>query len=287
MGTRQAELVFIEFAKWGFDRRNWAGATRKNYVYKIRKCDSYLRTKTPRSVFSATERDLRSWVFTLPPMASSRNQAVQALKGFYTFLREQEWRDDNPAAGLNYVSPPRPLPKALHPEQVKAAVQTSKVFGPMVSTLVHLYAYTALRQSEVRCLRWSDWNGEWLRPYVSKQRKERDVYLHETARVALEGWRQKCDSDTWMFPSPRGGGRKPVSDTWVNERIREVGAMAGIVGLHPHVFRHSLATKLVDDGVDIRVVQEVLGHESLRSTQVYATVRPGLLKETLAGLRFD
>lgn len=288
MGSRQAELLFGDFVRWGFDVRGWAASTRHNYDLCVRRCDAYLRSKTPRSIFSAHERDLRKWIATLPPTASSRNQGTQALKGFYAFLKDQDWRDDNPAADLAFVKPPKMLPKALTAAQIADVLQASKVFGPMAAALINCYAYTGLRHSEVRCREWNDWGGkEWMRVAIPKQNKERDVYIHPEAQKALRAWRQKCDSPTWIFPSPKNGGRKPISDTWVLETVRAVGSMAGIAGLHPHIFRHSVAVHLLTDrGWDTRTVQLVLGHETIASTEKYLLLKPERQGEAWASVDF-
>ena len=285
MGVRQAETLFREFSRWGFDERGWAAYTRRQYVNQVRRADAWCREHTPRSLFSARDQDLRAWLFQLPPSAHSRNHAAQALKGFFDFLVTSGFREDNPSASIRTVTIPRPLPRALDDEQIRAVLGAAHVFGPMIEAMVNLYVYTALRHSEVRCLEWSAWSGEWLRVHIPKQHKERDVPLHPTARHFLELWRGVSDSDRYVFPSPVNVNR-PVSMTWVGKTVREVGEMAGVTGLHPHRFRHSLATHMVSGGIDIRVVQDALGHESLRSTQVYAAVRPVLLKETMQTTRF-
>lgn len=100
-------------------------------------------------------------------------------------------------------------------------------------------------------------------------------------------WREECPDPRWVFPSPYGKVKsKPLSSTWVRNVIRRVGEDAGIPELHPHLLRHTAATRLLNQGVDIRTLQELLGHASLQTTQIYLRVRPVNLRGALEGLEY-
>jgi site-specific recombinase XerD len=88
----------------------------------------------------------------------------------------------------------------------------------------------------------------------------------------------------WVFPSDRRLGQ-PESRTWIRVRLHEVGDMVGI-HLHPHLFRHTVATELLESGADIRDVQAFLGHASISTTQIYTQVRPARLQEAVERLSF-
>jgi len=125
----------------------------------------------------------------------------------------------------------------------------------------------------------------WLR-FVGKRQRERVVPIHPELRGVLKYWVTLANSPEWVWPSPFPSRRRyPVSKTWVQERVREAGNMAGIEGLHPHAFRHSAATFLLEaTGGDLRTVQEFLGHSSPACTAIYAMVRPARLKEAVEKL---
>ena len=87
------------------------------------------------------------------------------------------------------------------------------------------------------------------------------------------------------LPSPRHEGR-PISETYLRYIVRDAGNLAGIEHLHPHVLRHTFATRLLERGADLRSTQEVLGHSKLDTTAIYTRVRPARVAEAVEKLDF-
>jgi integrase/recombinase XerD len=273
----QRERLFLDFVKWGFDERGWSKTTRINYRLLVRATDDWLRDRLNKSLIGANPRSLREYIFQTVPNPRNRNHIRQALMAFFDFLVAQGYRDDNPARGLPRLHTPRLLPKAITTEEARRVLRAAKVFGPRAEALIAILLYTGMRRQEVRTLEWSSIDGEWIRFYATKNRTEREIPLHPVAALALARWRPDCRDAVYVFPSPRNPNR-PISDTTLNGIVREVGEMAG-VHLHPHLCRHTCATQLFDNGVELRTVQEWLGHASPTTTANYVQVRSPKLKE--------
>ncbi len=172
-------------------------------------------------------------------------------------------------------------------EDARRLVKVSQLFGPMERALVVTLLYSGLRRDELRTLEWrgvAD-NAEWI-SVTGKGRKERQVPLHEDAQEALMSWRAWSNNPLWVFPSTRYPDR-PMSTTWLARVIREVGEAAGIERLHPHALRHTVATRMLERGGNLRAVQEFLGHSNPNTTATYTKVRPAKVKESADLLDFD
>lgn len=98
--------------------------------------------------------------------------------------------------------------------------------------------------------------------------------LAGTATLAAIGTEPLCESGRWVMPSPMTNRDRPVGYTTLHKGVRDLGDAAGVTGPHPHVLRHTAATRLLETGADVRVVQEFLGHASVAVTPVYLRARP-------------
>lgn len=277
------DLVY-PFKQWGLDERSWLRNTRDTYAYYALRTDRWLAEERDTSLAAATVEDLRAFLATLPPAASSRNIALNGLRAAYDFLVDRGDRGGNPARELSTFRRRRSIPKALEPEEADRVRVAAQAKGPMIASLILAMLYAGLRREEARTLRWGDIEG-WKRLRIDgKGGHERIVPLHSRLTSALRVWSGRCDDPEWVFPSPRLGPR-PLSTSWVAATVADVGEMAAVEdGLHPHRLRHTFATNLVEAGADLKTVQELLGHESLDTTTVYLKVRAGRLTEAIGRL---
>lgn len=281
-------LLLSEFGQWGYDVRGWSPETRAKYQGRAKALEVWLKEHRNKSVLWASAADLRAWLFSTPTNATTRNHYRQAVVAFYAFLQDAEYVDTNIALDLPRIPQAQPLPKALTAEQAHAIEQAVQLFPLMVQVLVLVYLYVAVRKTEGRTLEWRqlDLEGGWIR-FIAKGNKERVMPLHPKVVDALRAWRDDCPDARWVFPSDYGKVRGRVrSSSWVRNTIREVGIAAGIEHLHPHQLRHTCATHLVERGVDVRAVQEYLGHANLATTQVYLRVRPVRLREAVESIAY-
>lgn len=225
--------------------------------------------------------------------ASSVARQLAAIRNFHRFLVAEGQRGDDPTADVEGVRVPAGLPKALSEEEVQSLIDAVHGDGAVAlrdrALLEFLYA-TGARVSEACGLSLGDLDLEdgLVRVY-GKGSKERLVPVGSMARTALgrwldEGradleparWRRRGDADA-VFLDKRGG-RLSRQAAWA--AIVRHGHKVGLDDrLSPHVLRHSCATHMLDHGADLRIVQEMLGHASISTTQVYTRVSQERLVE--------
>lgn len=215
---------------------------------------------------------------------ASRARATTALRGLYRFLVAEGALDADPTADVRSPSLPRRLPKALEEVQVVALLESVDGDGPLDRrdrALLEVLYGTGARISEVVGLSLPDLaRDDGLLRVYGKGAKERLVPLGGVARAALDRW--LAPRGRPLVAPERFARRGDAEAVFLNARGRRLtrqGAWAAVqararaVGLgdvvSPHVLRHSCATHLLAHGADIRVVQEILGHVSIATTQLY------------------
>lgn len=213
--------------------------------------------------------------------SASVERAVSAIKGFHRFMVAEQITANHPTADLPLPAKPRHLPQVLTREQVEALLDQpfpNTAAGQRDRAILETLYGCGLRVSELVGLDLRDilLEEEMLRVF-GKGSKERIVPVLGSAKDALEDyltrWRGKLASakkpSSAVFLNQRGGRISRQSAHAITERW---GRYAGIEGLHPHTLRHSFATHLLEGGADLRIVQELLGHASISTTQLYTHV---------------
>lgn len=226
--------------------------------------------------------------------ASSVARQLAAIRMLHRFLAEEGLRGDDPTADLDGVRVPSGLPKPLSEADVLALLEVAAGTDPVGRrdrALLELLYATGARISEVCGLNLADVDHDLrLVRLYGKGSKERIVPYGRAADEALRAWldpegRPAMAPDRWarrgdaeaMFLNRRGG-RLSRQSAWAV--IRQHAERAGIAAtISPHVLRHSCATHLLEHGADLRIVQEMLGHASISTTQVYTRVSQDRLVE--------
>jgi integrase len=281
-GQRQREML-LAFQAWGTNQRNWRGQTIRGYVGVARRADTYIKAQgLAPSLIRANPEDFRAFLWSTPSTTASRALTCKGLRAFGEFLVDTGRRRTNPADNLPRIRIPQGVPKALTAEQAAAVIRASRHAGTIWHTFVLVLFYTGLRHSELRTLRWADVEGRWLR-VDGKGGKVRTVPLHPRAWAALRRLEAEGISSAYVFPSPHRWDR-PISESAVNNRLKRFGEDAGIERMHAHLGRHTFATLLLEQTSDLRLVQDVLGHASAQTTQVYTRVRPERMREAVVAL---
>jgi integrase/recombinase XerC len=248
----------------------------------------------------ASPYEVRSFIADLSAeraAPSSVNRRLSSIRGFYRWLVRFGKRPDNPCdAGptgpLKNVKVPQRLPSVLWEDEMADFAllpQTRNILWPARDKALILTMYSAgLRISELVSLSTKSLTGSMEEARITgKGGKERMVFFSDEARAALLNYlpereaKIKDSSDDALFVSGKG---RPLSVPGVRWIITQYAQVSGLgKNIHPHSLRHSFATHLVNSGCDVRIVQEMLGHASLSTTQRYAHVNIEGLKRVYAG----
>jgi len=211
---------------------------------------------------------------------ASVERAVSAIKGFHRFMVAEQITDVHPTADLPLPAKPSRLPDVISREQAAALLDQPfprTASGQRDRTMLEVLYGCGLRVSELCGLDQRDvvLEEEVLRVF-GKGSKERVVPVMGTAAATLasylDEWRGGLVGRTSVpavFLNTRGGR---ISRQSVHSIVERYGRMVGIEGLHPHTLRHSFATHLLEGGADLRIVQELLGHANISTTQLYTHV---------------
>ena len=215
--------------------------------------------------------------------ASSRARKLSAIKSFYKYLTVRTKQlDENPVADLEYPKLRKSLPKYLTLEQSAALLKA--VSGQNEKrdyAILMLFLNCGIRRSELVNLNISDVYEDRIR-VVGKGNKERFVYFGSACRKAIDQYleerNQKVLSDNRALFGSRNGNR--ISVEAVHRLVKKALLQAGLdsTQFSAHKLRHTAATMMLSGGVDVKTVQEVLGHENLNTTQIYTHIENTELK---------
>jgi integrase/recombinase XerD len=211
--------------------------------------------------------------------ASTVARRSSALRRFFRFLVDDGLRADDPSAALPQPKLQRPLPRVLSEADVESMFQAAgdkAASGEPLAlrnmALLELLYGSGLRASEVISLpRAAVRPGQPFLILRGKGAKERLVPISSRAESAVKAWLDNVPaSSAWLFP----GGKKHISRVRLFQLVREMAADAGIPRdrISPHVLRHAFATHLLSGGADLRVLQALLGHADIATTQIYTHV---------------
>ncbi|AZQ76601.1 site-specific tyrosine recombinase XerD [Flaviflexus ciconiae] len=224
---------------------------------------------------------------------SSLARTLTAVRSFHKFALGEGWTEDNPAKDLKLPKQDKRLPKPISIEEVTALIDAASIpdppIGPRDQALMEVLYGTGARISEAVGLAIDDVDleGHAVRLF-GKGRKERVVPLGSYAIDAIEAYlvrarpelASKGKGTPALFLNTLG---RPLSRQSAWAVIQACADRAGITShISPHTLRHSYATHLLSGGADVRVVQELLGHSSVTTTQIYTAVSIETLKETFA-----
>lgn len=287
VGMRRQEQLFLDFRRWGWDNKGWSRETRDKYYRQARAANGWLEQHRGVSLFWASPKDLRAYLFTKGSSARNRNNVRQALVAFDDFLEDQEIIDFNRAVGLPRLPEPENIPKAITLDEAKRIIRASKVFGPMWHACILTFLYTGFRITNVLELQWKEFDPgmEWVHVRIKPRSKDHRIPVHEQLQRALVTWRTLTDEPRWVFPSPIHKGRH-MSRKHMFLKVKEIAAFANLEGVHPHVLRHTACTWLLESSGNIRSTQKFMGHADPKTTAAYARVFDFRLEADLSKLDF-
>ena len=249
------------------------------------------KSLTPDKVGLDELRDFIHWVNEVGMKATSQARMLSGIKSFYKFLLMSGFINDDPTELLDSPKIGRKLPDTLNDNEIAdiiAAIDLSKPEGERNKAIIEVLYACGLRVSELINLKISNLyfkddfikvrgkgNKERLVPIGSSAVKQVKIYLE---KVRVHQPLQKGYED-FVFLNRRG---KPLSRVMIFTIVKDLVARAGIrKNVSPHTFRHSFATELIENGADLRAVQEMLGHESILTTEIYTHLNREFLRETI------
>ena len=235
-------------------------------------------------LLTADDKDIQNYLAGLDEKPSSIARKASALRSFYKFLMLEKIITKNPTSNLELPKRGRALPKYLSPEEIELLISSAgdtKNSIRLRCMLELLYA-SGLRVSELCELPLSANLGDKLLIH-GKGAKERLVPMHEAAQDALHKWlNARGDNDSkYVFPSNSQTGH--ITRDGFFKILKKCAVLAGIDPhrVSPHVLRHSFASHLLANGANLRVIQTMLGHEDISTTQIYTHVLPEKLRDTV------
>jgi integrase/recombinase XerD len=270
-----------------------------SYARDLSKFESFLQ-ESRKDFANLTAQDLTDfevWLKALGLALSSINRTLSAVKGFYKYT-SLEFEINNPTLEIVSAKIARKLPKALSVDEVTRLIESAKREGDPVSlrdfAILELLYSSGGRVSEIVgvnsgdiSISKTDDGDVTVLKLRGKGSKERLVPLGRFAVAAIEDYftrtrpalaAKNSKSEPALFLNVRG---KRLSRQSAWQIVLDAAIATGLEGkVSPHVFRHSYATHLLDGGADIRVVQELLGHSSVTTTQIYTLITIDKVRET-------
>jgi integrase/recombinase XerD len=229
---------------------------------------------------------------------ATRARRLSSIRQLYRFAYEEGWRSDNPAAQIAAPRKEKNLPKTLSEDAVDRLLETAAITGKTAferdrnACLFQLLYATGMRVSELVGLPVNAARGDPRMLLIrGKGGKERMVPLSPPARVAMKTWltaRDKAEAaarqkgkpaSAFLFASPSKEGH--LSRIRFYTLVKEVALAAGLPpeNITPHTLRHAFATHLLANGADLRVIQALLGHADISTTEIYTHVLDERLKD--------
>jgi len=273
--------------------------TRESYHHDLSRFLAYLEENSIPSFDAVTRKDINDYITELrrgtgtgkPLSDASIARHLSAMRSFYRYLNQTQGVRTNPLKGFHTKTVRRKLPEYLTFDQMERLLNSFNLSDPVElrdrCMLETIYA-CGLRVSECAGLRMDHLNlNDACLSVVGKESKERQVPIYprcvQLLRIYLEQVRGQLldgrkDPGT-VFLNQRG---KTISSRYIQNVCEKAGEKAGLLmHVHPHMIRHSFATHLLDNGADLRTVQELLGHASLSTTQIYTHVTQDRLAEVV------
>ena len=203
---------------------------------------------------------------------------VDALRNFFDFLIVMKMVDRNPFREIKRPKRVRKLPNPLTVEEIRRMLKTAKELGLREYALMRFMYATGVRASELLELRWADLDLRSRTALIrGKGGRSRIVIFDEETALAISRYRALVKKALMASPQDRVFLMK--SYMTLSKMLKKIAKLAGIErNVTPHLIRHSFATHLLEAGADLRVIQELLGHATLRSTQIYTHVAPAQLR---------
>ena len=275
---------FLEYLKLEL---NYSEKTIKSYQQDIESFDKYLSSKG-ESVESANPQIIR--MYLSKEMEDGKTKVtccrrIAGLRHFYEYLVRQNYIKENPFLFVGAPKKEIRYPEALYLEQVEMLFAKNKERQDDLKyrdqAIIELLYASGVRVSELVSIKMNsiDLKNRTIRVF-GKGRKERMVMFTKSCQKTLQDYLKNSplrNSSDYLFTNAQGN---QLTTRGVEYILKEIQNKCGIqLGLHPHMLRHTFATHLLEGGADLRVIQELLGHESINTTQIYTHITEEAMKQ--------
>jgi integrase/recombinase XerD len=289
--------AFAAFRAYLRLERSMSVHTLEAYLDDVQKMQRFLelhdRSATgPLSVQAADCEQFIFWINELGLSAATQARIISGLRAFYKFLLVEDLLNEDPTELLEGPRLRRKIPEVLSVDEVQAmlsAIDLSQPQGHRNRAMLETLYASGLRVSELTQLQLNQvFAAEGFLKVVGKNNKERLVPIGGAALYYIQIY---CDEhrrfqdniepehQKFVFLNRRGQALTRVMVFYI---IKEIAAQAGIQkNISPHTLRHSFATHLIEGGADLKAVQDMLGHESITTTEIYTHIDTEYLKETI------
>jgi integrase/recombinase XerD len=289
------DKILTEYRQFLLLEQSLSESTLESYIRDITKLKEFLLMKNPGMSFLdirlANLRDFTVYLSELGVAETTQARHISSVKSFFRFLIYSEKIEVNPSSLLEAPRLGRKLPVVLSVEEIDrmvSVIDLSKPDGHRNKAILETLYGCGLRVSELVNLRITDiYESDGFVKVKGKGDKERLVPISKTALIAISYYKEQQRnhlqidkaSQNILFLNKRGG---QLSRIMVFNIVKLLAEKAGIKkNISPHTFRHSFATHLVEGGADLRAVQEMLGHESILTTEIYTHLDQNFLRQTI------
>ena len=273
--------------------KSLAKASIEAYKTDLRKLNDFMSehySLLPENVKLNHLEEFLSDVYDKGLNARSQSRILSGIRGFYNYLHMENAISSNPTLLLDYPQPSRKLPDVLSPAEIDkiiTSIDASRPEGHRNRAIIEMLYGSGLRVSEVVSLKISCYfpkrgfaritgkgNKERLVPLTKQATRAVGIYLQQRSSGKIK---RGCEDILFLN---RNGNKLTREMIFVT--VKNSTSIAGISkSVSPHTFRHSFATHLVEGGADLRAVQEMLGHESILTTEIYTHLNQKYLSETM------
>jgi integrase/recombinase XerD len=267
----------------------------KNYTLDVQKLTTFLTASNSKECpISISKETIQKFIYEVAKIINPRSQAriISGLKGFFNYLVFEDYRKENPMDLIESPKIGRKLPDTLSTDEINnliSAIDLSKPEGERNRAIIETLYGCGLRVSELTSLRLSDlyFEEEFIK-VTGKGDKQRFVPISKVNIKYINLYRKEVrvhqkievDHEDFVFLNRRG---KQLTRAMIFTIIKQLAEKIGLQkNISPHTFRHSFATHLLENGADLRAIQQMLGHESITTTEVYMHVNRTHLAKVLS-----
>lgn len=274
------EYLINDFIEYLHNEKNTSGNTELSYERDLKKLNAYFEKRGIESVKEVTEADLRGYLSELEDghfAASTISRNIASIRAFFMYLFKKGRIYDDPAEKLKSPKVQKKMPEILTVEEVDRLLRQPRpetFKGMRDKAMLELLYATGMRVSELLALQTGDINLSFGYVICHDSEKERVIPIGNVSRDVLAEYMDKAraffvkdEKETALFTNCSG---RPMSRQGFWKVLKGYAEAAGIYrDITPHTLRHSFAVHMLQNGADIKSVQEMLGHSDISSTQMY------------------